>query len=251
MQLDHPSALNCPNCGAPLHPGPNSRLALCLYCGSSIRLEPAQTASPAIDATLEEKELAGLKQLLLDGGQKQAVRLYVEKTGADEAAARMAVGDLGRQISLDIIRSQNLTPYGAVMVTIWTALLLASLAAAGLRLLHPLIALALAAFAIFNLLFFAPALRTSLRFLGASVAPATTLQLAQIGVARLGGQKVHTLLALLEVHPTQGQPFKAEMLLPVRDQNLERAKPGAALQVKYLPGKTPGDAPRVIYYGPG
>ncbi|MCI0520584.1 MAG: zinc ribbon domain-containing protein, partial [Chloroflexi bacterium] len=186
-------ALNCPNCGAPLHPQARSPLALCLYCGSSMRLQVEESGSPVVDATLDEKELAALKQLLLDGGREEAVRLYVQMSGADETAARMAVSDLGRQISLDIIRSQNLTPYGVLMVALWTALLLASLAAAGLRRLHPLIALALAAYAGFNLSFFLPALRTSLRYLRAPVARAVTLKLAPVGMARLGGKQVHTL----------------------------------------------------------
>lgn len=238
-------ALNCPNCGAPLRPSLHSPLALCLYCGSSVRLQADESSSPVVDATLDENELARLKQLLLDGGREEAVRLYVQMSGADETAARMAVSGLGRQISLDIIRSQNLTPYGAWMVTLWSLLLLASLAAAALQRLHLLVALALAAYAGFNMALFLPALRTSLRYLRAPVAPAVTLKLSPVGVARLGGKKVHTLLALLEVQPRQGEPFQAEMLLPVREQNLGRAAPGAVLQVKYLPG----DPPRVIYYG--
>jgi hypothetical protein len=96
------------------------------------------------------------------------------------------------------------------------------------------------------LFFYGPAVITTLRFLGAPVAPATTLKLAPVGTTRIGGQKVHTLIALLEVRPAQGQPFQAEMLVPVRDQNLARARAGEILRVKYLPG----DPPRLIYHGP-
>jgi hypothetical protein len=173
-------ALNCPNCGAPLRPSLHSPLALCLYCGSSVRLQADESSSPVVDATLDENELARLKQLLLDGGREEAVRLYVQMSGADETAARMAVSGLGRQISLDIIRSQNLTPYGAWMVTLWSLLLLASLAAAALQRLHLLVALALAAYAGFNMALFLPALRTSLRYLRAPVAPAVTLKLSPV-----------------------------------------------------------------------
>lgn len=245
MQQILPSALNCPNCGAPLHPGSNSQLSLCLYCGSSVRVQPGMTDPLTIDSTLDEHELAELKQLLLDGAQAQAIQFYQQKTGSSDAETREAVSDLGRQISLDIIRSQNLSPYGAVMVVISAALLLASLGAAWLRLLHPVVALLLAAFAALELFFYAPAMRTTLRFLRAPVAQATTLKLAPVGIARLGRQKVHTMLALLEVQPEGGPAYVAEMLLPVRDQNLARAVPGAVFQVKYLPDERQS----LIYFG--
>ena len=239
--------LYCPNCGAPLHPGPDRGLIICLYCNSAIRIQMAAQPQATVESSIAADSMAEVKQLLLAGHQQEALSLYQRRTGADMADAESAIADLSRQVSLDIIRSQTLTPYG-ILAVFMVALLLAVSAAAGLLgRLHPLLAIGLAGFAILNLLFFAPSIRATIAFLGASIAPATVLKLAPVGTITMRGKSVHTFKFLLEVRPETGAPFQAELLVPVRNESLLRAQPGAVLRVKYLPH----DPARMIFYRGG
>lgn len=239
------TSLHCPNCGAPIHPSPNQALLICLYCNAAIRIKP-ETSQPqlAAGASLDDDTMAQIKQLLLSGRQDEAVRLYQQQTGADPQEAQEAIGNLGKQISIDVVRHQTLRPFGILVVAIMVLILVVSVAAGLLGRMHLVLAIGLAGFAALNLLFFAPAIRATLEFLGAKIAPATIVKLAPVGVATMRGQTVHSFKFLLEVHPENGQPFQSELLVPVRSANLAKAQPGAVILVKYLPH----DPTRLIFY---
>src|SRR5262245_11515245 len=238
-------SLHCPNCGAPIYPGPNQGLLICLYCNTSIRIQ-AQNDQPqaTAEASLDADMMAQLKQLLLAGQQEEALRLYQRQTGADPREAQAAIGDLGKQISIDVVRRQTLRPFGILLVVIMALLLVVSIVAGLLGRMHPALAIGLAGFAALNLFFFAPGIRATIEFLGAQIAPATIVKLAPVGVASMRGRPIHTFKFLLEVQPENGQPFQSELLVPVRSESLLRAQPGAVIWVKYLPQ----NPTRLIFY---
>ena len=238
-------SLHCPNCGAPIHPNPNQGLLICLYCNAAIRIQP-ETSQPqvAAEARLDDDRMAQIKQLLLDGRQEEAVRLYQQQTGAGPQEAQEAIGDLGKQISIDVVRHQVLRPFGMLFVVVITLVLIVSVAAGLLGRMHPALAIGLAGFAALNLFFFAPGIRATLEFLGAKVAPATIVKVAPVGTATMRGQTVYSFKFLLDVQPENGQPFQSELLVPVRSASLAKAQPGAVILVKYLPH----DPTRLIFY---
>jgi uncharacterized Zn finger protein (UPF0148 family) len=240
-------SLHCPNCGAPIHPGPNQGLLICLYCNTSIRIQtqadqPQATAEASLDADM----MAQLKQLLLAGKQTEALRLYQQQTGADAQEAQEAIGNLGKQISIDVVRHQTLRPFGILFVTIIVLVLVVSVVAGLLGRMHPALAIVFAGFAALNLFFFAPGIRATIEFLGGTIAPATIVKVAPVGAATMRGQTIHAFKFLLEVQPANGQPFHSELLVPVRSTSLARAQPGTVIQVKYLPR----DPTRLILYQP-
>ncbi len=110
--------------------------------------------------------------------------------------------------------------------------------------LNPWIALLLAGFSAWQLVFFGPSVWISLRFWKAKTAAAVTLKVASIG--RIKWRGIFSVKVLLEVQPTHEPPFQAEMVLPVQEKNLARAIPGEVIQVKYLAE----DHSQVIYHQP-
>src|SRR5262245_35793407 len=192
-------SLHCPNCGAPIHAGPNQALLICLYCNTSIRIQlqadqPQATAETSLDADM----MAQVKQLLLAGRQAEALRLY-QQSGADPLEAQEAIGNLGKQISIDVVRHQTLRPFGVLVVVLMALILVVSVVAGLLGRMHPVLAIVLAGFAALNLFFFAPGIRATIEFLGGTIAPATIVKLAPVGSATMRGQTVHAFKFLLEV----------------------------------------------------
>ena len=104
--------------------------------------------------------------------------------------------------------------------------------------IHWLISIGAMLYGAWMLYFYFPALASTLAFRKGKPAKALVLKLAEIGTTRLGRQRVRVFKLLVEVQPLDGTPpYPAEMLLPVREQNVPRAQPGTTIQVKYLPGE--------------
>ena len=71
-------ALNCPNCGAPLHIQANQDLALCVYCDTTIRINHSGSGEASLtqQTTLQAEDAKLIKSLLLDGKREQAIACY-------------------------------------------------------------------------------------------------------------------------------------------------------------------------------
>ncbi len=101
---------NCPNCGAPLDYRGNDPIIRCPYCNSSVIVPENLRARPQFSSKPDNFTLSGfgnlgglvsqarrineVKDLAQAGEMEKAVALYREITGADEFAARQAVGNL-------------------------------------------------------------------------------------------------------------------------------------------------------------
>lgn len=239
------SALNCPRCGAPLKTMAAQSQVVCLYCNSTIRIDGrTKDSPPVVEKTLSEAGMAEVKQLLLDGQKTQALDKYGQLTGVDLQQAQEAITQLAGRLSLDVIRGQQLTPGGIILVLFYAGLLLAGYVIWASGVVHWLLGLLPALFGVWMLYFYYPAIRTTWVYRAARRARAKVIKLAPVGSARLGRARVQVLTLLVEVQPEDGSPaFLTEMLLPVQEENLVRAAAGTVIQVKYLPQ----DPEQVVY----
>lgn len=229
------TSLNCPNCGAPLQVEEGRTRTVCLYCNSIVRIQPDKSQPAQVETTLVEADMQELKQLLLSGRREEAVQLYLASTGAGEAAAREAIAGLASQVSVDVVRNQQLTSKGVWYVVLYGVVFLAAVAAGLTGQIHPLLALALAAFTAWQFWVLLPSIRLSLRFRRAVRAPATILKTVSVGEMKAPGGRVYAVKLLMEIHPSEGTPYQAELLLPVSKTSLEQVQPGGQFHVKYLP----------------
>lgn len=101
---------NCPNCGAPLDYRGNDPIIRCPYCSSSVIVPENLRSKPHFSSKPDNFTLSGfgdlgglvsqarriyeVKDLARAGEMEKAVALYREITGAEEFAARQAVGNL-------------------------------------------------------------------------------------------------------------------------------------------------------------
>ncbi|MCZ2126288.1 MAG: 6-bladed beta-propeller [Anaerolineales bacterium] len=101
---------NCPNCGAPLDYQGNDPIIRCPYCQTSVIVPDNLRARPNFspdshqfavggsnnlaDLIGQAKKLSEAKKFAQAGETEKAVSAYREATGADEAAAHLAVGKL-------------------------------------------------------------------------------------------------------------------------------------------------------------
>ncbi len=231
--------LSCPNCGAPLRQSKENHPWFCVYCNSLIHVQP-----DAPRASLDSVEMGAIKQLLISGQRERAVERFQKISDLGIPEAQEAIDQMAADFSIHTLYHQQLTPGGIAIVSISLIVLLAALLGWGLGRLNPWLALLGVAFAGFLLLVYGRGALTTLRYINAPIAPAATLHFTPIGAAQIGRKRLHTYLIVLEVRPKDAPPFQAQAVIPVRDENIDRVRQGAVIQVKYLPGK-PGS---VIYH---
>ena len=80
------------------------------------RAESRIAPTAVLKSTLPEADMLRIKQLLLEGQRQAAENLYIQMSGASPQAAQEALADLGRKLSLDVVRHQQLTPPGILLV---------------------------------------------------------------------------------------------------------------------------------------
>ncbi len=228
------TTLNCPNCGAPIQVAEGHTLTVCLYCNSTLRIQTDDSQPAVVENTLVEADMRAIKQLLLEGRREDALQLYLETTGAGEAIARQAIEGLESHVSVDVMRSQQLTSKEIWYVGLYSVIFLAAVIAGVARQIHPLLALALAAFTAWQLFVLSPSIRLWLRFHQAISAPATILKTAPLGKVKTRVGRAYAMKLLAEVHPPAGTPYRVELLLPVRETSLGQVQPGSKFHVKYL-----------------
>jgi len=224
------TAITCPSCGAPLLPAAGT--VLCVYCNSAIRLQAGGEA--VVERSLDEGQMARIKQSILDGKRPEAVAEYQQATDANLAEASRTIEELENGLSMGIVLGQQLSPLGWLFFCGSLLVFFGAVYASLTGLLNPWMAGLLALLSLANLVFYARNLRTSLQFLGAPVARAMVIKLVPVGEVKLGRQMVHTFKVLLQVYPEDAPAYQAEMLLPVRDKNLARVRTGVDFKVKYL-----------------
>lgn len=230
-------SLNCPNCHAPLDYSPGQTLCICLYCNSTIRIHHD---APQPEATTEKEvsaaDMAEVKELVLAGQMDTAVNRYQQIAHCSQEEAQTAVTNLSNQISFTTLRQQQLSRGGFIFFVLVLAGLVWALFAGLTRSVHPVMAIAVAGFALLYIALFGKGFLVSLRYLRAAKGVATVQHLTRISTSHSGNRSFHLFRIIVEVQPETGSPFLAEMLLPVRDRSLDKLHQGTRFGVKYLPG---------------
>lgn len=231
-------SIKCPNCAAPLRQKPGEEPWLCLFCDSLIRVDgEADTRVASLLRRLNSNDMEEIKQMLISGHIQAAAQALEGASGIEREQAAAIIASTRATIPARTIFQQELTRGGMVMVVICLLLVPASLIALGLRLLSPWLALAYLGIGVYGLYKYGRGALNTLHYRTARVAMAKTVKVAKLGTVQSGRVRVLGFLFALEVTPEDEPTFKAHTVVPVLEENVERAKEGAIIQVKYFPGE--------------
>lgn len=239
MQLE---GLNCPNCGAPLTVGPQQTLSICTYCNTSVRISRNESAHSSAPQTLtvqtvSEDIVAKVKQLLLDGRQPEAVRVYREGANVSPQEAEEAVNKLYQTIAFGILGGQPLALFGwlymglSVAIGIVGALWGLQLISGGSTLFGVAVMALALGFAALNLWVFGRAIPASLLALFGRPAEAAVLKVSRIGELKTRRQG-HLARLWLEVRPREGAAYRVEINGAVSPESFAKLHPGAVIAVR-------------------
>jgi hypothetical protein len=230
-------SLNCPNCAAPLQVRELQTVALCVYCGSSIKLDAAGVAPQPIEQReLTPEVLSQVNQLLLDGRRAEAVTLYQQQAGVTGAEAREAIDNLATQLTRRTLVFQPITNLGLFLFAAFTVIGLGALDW-GLTNSSWLIILLGAGWLIWHWLIFLPATIMRWRYETGQIASARVQKMVRLGDITVRGQPVSAVRLWLEVRPT-GQPdFQMERNVILRRSSLEQIATGSLLEVRCQPDR--------------
>ena len=237
-----PSAMNCPNCGAPLNVDANSRLALCVYCNTTLRMQPDGSPQPGVTVipTLTETppEVGEkVKQMIADGRRSQAMAYYVEQAHVTPQEAEEAVNRIAIPLALKMTHQVPIDLW-AVIVYPLVIIALAAGAAWALRATldgkgwgYGLLALFLLWLGLGRTLWLAPKLvSTWVDHYG----PKGRARILKMAVIRPDLVKGGTLVnVLLEVQPEEGQSFQDEQSWLIRNESLPKVQAGNVIPVRY------------------
>jgi ribosomal protein L7/L12 len=110
-------SMECPNCGAKIEFPAGATSTTCKFCNSVLRLKAEIVASgdaieldPNKDPYRHLADMDQIKQLLRDGRKSEAIRLYMQQTGASLKEAQKAIEDTTGEAGLTTLPS-NIGPY--------------------------------------------------------------------------------------------------------------------------------------------
>jgi hypothetical protein len=233
-------SLNCPNCAAPLQVREQQTVALCVYCGSSIKIDASGVAPQPIEQrTLTPEILGQVNQLLLNGRRAEALALYQQQAGVTGIEAREALDNLGTQLTRRTLGLQPITNLGIFIFAAFTIIGLGALIW-GLTNSSWLIALLGSGWLIWHWLIFLPATIMRWRYETGQVAPARVQKMVQLGDITVRGQPVSAVRLWLEVRPTSRPTFQMERNVILRQSSLEQLRSGSTIEVRCRPDR--GDA---------
>jgi len=227
-----PGSLNCPNCAAPLQVREQQTIALCVYCGSSLKLE-ADSVKPH---PIEQRELTPdvmqqINQLLLDGRRAEATALYVQQAGVTDGEAREAINNLAEQMTRRTLTRQPISNLGIVIVVLLSGVGLAALWW-GVTNDNVLIAILGAGWAVLQWLAFLPGLVVRWNYETGRAAPAVVRKMIPPGEMKVRGEVVAAVRLWLEIRPDGQPPFQAERNVILRRSSLEHLSTGSAIEVR-------------------
>jgi len=226
----------CPNCSAPLTDQAGRRYWSCAYCHSLIAVPAEGGAAATVEKTISDAGIAPVKALLAEGNRAEAVAAYQRLAGVSPEDAAAVIETMMRQYAYGVVTRQPLNDWGIGFLALCALALPLSLIAWAQRMVHPVIGLAVAVFALLNLLAFSRAIVTMLRYWSAPSAKAVVQRSTEISKTPIGRRIVHTLKVLVEVRPTEGASFQDSLIVALRAENLEKIREGSTIWVKYRPG---------------
>ncbi|CAG0937282.1 hypothetical protein TFLX_06205 [Thermoflexales bacterium] len=232
-----PKSLNCPNCAAPLQVRERQTVALCVYCGSSLKLESeGGMPQPSEQRELTAEVLQQINQLLLDGRRAAAITLYVQEAGVTQTAASEAIDNLATQLTRRTMLRQPISNLGIAIVLGLSGLGLAAFWW-GATNANVLIALVGAGWAALQWLAFLPGLVTRWQYETGQAAPAVVRKLIPLGEMKVRGERVSAMRLWLEVRPAGGPVYQAERNVILRQSSLAQLATGSIIEVRGRPDR--------------
>lgn len=230
-------SLNCPNCAAPLQVREGQTVALCVYCGSSLKLEAEGVKPQPIEQhELTPDVLQQINQWLLDGRRADAIALYGQHANVTSAEAREAIGNLATQLTRRTMLRQPINNVGLLMLATSTLIGLGALWW-GVTNNSWLIVLLGVGWIIWNWLVFVPAAVVRWRYETGQAAPARVQKLVRLGEMTVRGQAVLAVRLWLEVRPADQPAFQIERNVIMRGESLDRLSTGSWLEVRCHPDR--------------
>ncbi len=111
--------MTCPNCGAALEFKTGTPVIVCKFCNTTLRLkaevmggQAAIDLNPQIDPYRSLADVDRIRSMLKDNRRTEAVRLYMEQTGAGLKEATQAIDQIQRQPPTQVLN----TPAGPFAV---------------------------------------------------------------------------------------------------------------------------------------
>lgn len=111
--------MTCPNCGAALEFKTGTPVIVCKFCNTTLRLkaevmggQAAIDLNPQIDPYRSLADVDRIRSMLKDNRRAEAVRLYMEQTGAGLKEATQAIDQIQRQPPTQVLN----TPAGPFAV---------------------------------------------------------------------------------------------------------------------------------------
>ncbi len=227
-----PHSLNCPNCAAPLQVRERQTVALCVYCGSSVKIEVDGSKPHSIEQReLTADVLRQINQLLLDGKRAEAVAIYRQQAGVTNDEAAEAIDNLAKQMTRRTMGQQPISNAGILILVVFSAVGIGALVW-GITNNSWLVALLGAGWALLQGFAFFPAMRVRWFYETGEAAPAVVQKMIALGEIMVRGEKVSAVRLWLEVHPSGHTPFHLERNVIMRQHSLEQLAPGIVVEVK-------------------
>ncbi|MFO8184407.1 MAG: hypothetical protein R6U39_09570 [Candidatus Aegiribacteria sp.] len=92
-------SVECPNCGGKLSPGAGDSLVTCIYCGSTVRLDPSERGSN--DHTADQM-LDEITDLLRRGKKIEAIKIHRRHSSGTLKESKLAVEKIGREAGIPV-----------------------------------------------------------------------------------------------------------------------------------------------------
>jgi hypothetical protein len=212
-------------------------VALCVYCGSSLKIEADGVKPPPSDRRgLTPEVFSEINQLLLDGRRAEATAIYIQHADVTPAEAREAIDNLAAQLTRRTLLRQPISNRGIGIVVLFNAIGLGALLW-GLAQNSWLVGMLGAGWILWQWLAFLPAMRVRWQYETGQAAPARVQKMVRLGEMTVRGQPVSAVRLWLEVRPDDQPIFQVERNVILRRESLDRLSAGSVIAVRCQPDR--------------
>jgi uncharacterized Zn finger protein (UPF0148 family) len=230
-------ALNCPNCGAPLDVKPDEEVTFCQYCDSSIRISKHEETGEhsAVHSEIPKEVIEEVKNLLSSGDKVKATELYRKAADLSESEAAKQIDVFLSGITNKIILDRPLNLKGILFALLFLLILLSSMYAlvsgTPMSLAVKIVFWMLLVFSALNFFSLGRSILVTIKYANKKWAKATVLKYFRISQ----NKKLTFFKVLLDVKEPDGNSFRTETKIMMKNPDVEKLQEGKIIEVKYLP----------------
>jgi len=231
-------SINCPNCGAPLDLKPGEEVTFCQYCDSSIRISKHEATGEqnAVHSAIPKEVIEEVKNLLSSGDKAKATELYRKAANLSESEAENQIEVFLSGITNKIILDRPLSFKGILFSLFFLLILLSSMYALlsgnQYSLLVKIILWVLLVFSALNFFSLGRSIVATIKYANRKWTRATVLKFFRISQ----NKKLTFFKVLVEVYEPDGNTFRTETKIMIKNPDVAKLQEGKNIEVKYLPG---------------